>query len=200
MPVGTWHSACRSHRATTQGPVCGVLLDGARSIRASTKRETRSDHIFVPPSGFASVPTFSAESGAWTTTLTGDLEAAPGRDPPLLGEDQLHRVGVFLARDDLARQCEHEVVAVVPVGGQAVPGQHPLDGEGRTADREVQWSPMLATRCHSCSEEAEVGQRLDFRVGEAAGLRPGRLAEFPQPAARVNVACRRPVVGHGALK
>ena len=38
--------------------------------------------------------------------------------------------GVLLARDDPARQGQHQVIAIVPVGGEAVLGQLALDGEG----------------------------------------------------------------------
>ena len=51
------------------------------------------------------------------------------RDLLGLGEHRLDRAGVLVTRDDLPRQGEHEVVAIVPVGGEAVFGQLPLDGE-----------------------------------------------------------------------
>ena len=51
------------------------------------------------------------------------------RDLLGLGKDRLDLVGVLVARDDLPRQGEHQVVAVVPVGVEAVLGEFALDGE-----------------------------------------------------------------------
>ena len=42
------------------------------------------------------------------------------RDLLSLGEDRLDRAGVLLAGDDLPGQRQHEIVALVPVGGEAV--------------------------------------------------------------------------------
>ena len=50
------------------------------------------------------------------------------RDLPGLLEDRLDRACVLLVSgDDLPRQRDQQVVAVVPVGGEAVLGQLPLD-------------------------------------------------------------------------
>ena len=51
------------------------------------------------------------------------------RDLLRLGEDILHGLLARFAGDDLPRQGEHEVVAVVPVGGEAVRGEFTLHGE-----------------------------------------------------------------------
>ncbi len=37
---------------------------------------------------------------------------------------------VLLAGDDLPRERQHEIVAVIPVGGEPVLGEFTLDGEG----------------------------------------------------------------------
>ena len=45
------------------------------------------------------------------------------RDLPRLLEDRLDGARVLLARDDLPRQGDQQVVAIVPVGGEAALGR-----------------------------------------------------------------------------
>ena len=61
------------------------------------------------------------------------------RDLLRLGEDRLHGPGVLLAADDLSRQGQHQIIAVVPVGGEAVRRQLTLDGEGACSFFATSW-------------------------------------------------------------
>ena len=52
-------------------------------------------------------------------------------DLPRLCEHRLDRAGILLAGDDFARQGEQQVVAFVPLGGEAVLGRLAFDEERR---------------------------------------------------------------------
>ena len=85
----------------------------------------------MPPPSFALRPSVPRRPSPSPAPVP---ESAPTRtwkgsraEPCACGLD---RVGILLARDDLPGKRQHQVVAVVPVGGETILGEFALDGEG----------------------------------------------------------------------
>ena len=98
------------------------------SVRCGSRAESRGS----PAS--AGTTTASAAAGAGSvhpaSTSSASASAATCCDLLRLSEDRLDRLGVLPAGDHPARQGQHQVVAGIPVGGEAIFGQLALDGEG----------------------------------------------------------------------
>ena len=75
-------------------------------------------------------PRFDDHRLGRTPAVVDEQHLGLGRDLLGLGEHRLDRAVARFASDDLPGERQHQVVAVVAVGGEAVFGELALDGEG----------------------------------------------------------------------
>ena len=104
-------------------------LVGTRAQARCARREER------PLGSAASSSPLSPSALTSTATGSGALHSAStqqrlGRDLLRPGKDILHGLFARFVGEDLPRWSQHEIVSVVPVGGEAVPGEFAIDGEG----------------------------------------------------------------------